>query len=155
MPEALHDRACDNWRGALAIADLAGGDWPQKAPTAAQTLSTQGTDQDERSRGVILLADVRRVFDERQKKGGIDADRISSTDLVVDLVALTDRPWATWSRGKPITAVAVARLLKSFGIAPNTIKLADGKQPNGYKRSQFDDAFGRYLLATSTAFGLA
>jgi Protein of unknown function (DUF3631) len=58
---------------------------------------------------------------------------------------LTDRPWATWSRGKPVTAVAVARLLKGFGIVPNTIKLSDGKQPNGYRRSQFDDAFRRYV----------
>jgi hypothetical protein len=41
-PEALHDRACDNWRPLLAIADLAGGDWPQKVRSAAQTLSTQG-----------------------------------------------------------------------------------------------------------------
>ena len=36
-------------------------------------------------------------------------------------------------------------MLKTFGIIPNTIKLSDGKQPNGYKRSQFDDAFARYL----------
>ena len=35
-------------------------------------------------------------------------------------------------------------MLKTFGIIPNTIKLSDGKQPNGYKR-QFDDAFARYL----------
>jgi hypothetical protein len=93
----------------------------------------------------MLLADIRGLFDERLKKGGKDADRISSTDLVFNLVGLTDRPWATWSRGRPITPATAARLLKTFGIAPNTIKLADGKQPNGYKRSQFDDAFGRYL----------
>ena len=35
-------------------------------------------------------------------------------------------------------------MLKTHGIIPNTIKLSDGKQPNGYKR-QFDDAFARYL----------
>ncbi len=145
MPEALHDRACDNWRGPLAIADLAGGDWPQKARSAAQNLSTQGIEQADQSRGVMLLADIRPVFAERQKKGGKDSDRISSADLVGALGGLTDRPWLTWSRGRPITTVAVARLLKTFGIVPNTIKLADGKQPNGYKRSQFDDAFGRYL----------
>ena len=74
-----------------------------------------------------------------------DSDRISSTGLVNALVALTDRPWATWSRGKPISAAAVARLLKDFSIFPNTIKLSNRKQPNGYKRSQFDDAFARYL----------
>jgi hypothetical protein len=35
-------------------------------------------------------------------------------------------------------------MLKTHGIIPNTTKLSDGKQPNGYKR-QFDDAFARYL----------
>ncbi|MGH6794825.1 MAG: DUF3631 domain-containing protein [Methylocella sp.] len=95
MPEALHDRACDNWRGALAIADEIGDDWPQKARAAAQTLSTQGGEQDGQSRGVMLLADIRFVFDDRQKKGGKDAYRISSTDLVNALVDLSDRPWAT------------------------------------------------------------
>ena len=35
-------------------------------------------------------------------------------------------------------------MLKTRGIIPNTTKLSDGKQPNGYKR-QFDDAFARYL----------
>jgi hypothetical protein len=30
VPAELHDRAADNWRPLLAIADLAGGDWPEK-----------------------------------------------------------------------------------------------------------------------------
>ena len=92
-----------------------------------------------------LLADIYRVFDDKQQKGGKDADRISSTDLVIALISFDDRPWLTWSRGKPVTTVAVARMLKGYKIIPNTIQLADRTQPNGYKRSQFDDAFGRYL----------
>ena len=145
MPKALHDRACDNWRGMLAIADLARWEWPEMARIAAQTLSMQGSEQDDQSRGVMLLADIHHVFGDKARRGGADSDRISSTDLVDALVALTDRPWATWSRGKPISAAAVARRLKDFSIFPNTIKLANRKQPNGYKRSQFDDAFARYL----------
>jgi hypothetical protein len=35
IPEALNDRADDNWRPLLAIADLAGGEWPQLARQAA------------------------------------------------------------------------------------------------------------------------
>ena len=145
MPEALNDRASDNWRPLLAIADIAGLGWPQAARAAAMALSADGTDQGEQSRGVTLLTDIRRVFDDRMLAGGKDAGRISSTDLVFALTNFVDRPWATWSRGKSITPASVARLLKTFGIIPGTIKLADGKQPNGYKRSQFDDAFGRYL----------
>jgi len=31
VPDALNDRAADNWRPLLAIADLVGGEWPQLA----------------------------------------------------------------------------------------------------------------------------
>ena len=29
VPPELHDRAADNWRPLLAIADLVGGEWPE------------------------------------------------------------------------------------------------------------------------------
>jgi putative DNA primase/helicase len=35
LPNGLNDRAFDNWRPLLAIADRAGGEWPQKAHQAA------------------------------------------------------------------------------------------------------------------------
>jgi putative DNA primase/helicase len=44
IPDALNDRAADNWRPLLAIADLAGGKWPEQGREAAHTLS--GEDQD-------------------------------------------------------------------------------------------------------------
>src|SRR6516164_3639408 len=34
IPEALNDRAADNWRPLVAIADLVGGEWPQLARQA-------------------------------------------------------------------------------------------------------------------------
>jgi putative DNA primase/helicase len=145
MPEGLDDRARDNYRPLLAIADVAGWDWPGQARWAAETLSKQGTDQDEQSQGVLLLGDIRVVWADRQTRRGKHADRMSSTDLAEALANLPDRPWANWARGKGITPNSVARRLRFFGIVPNTIKLSDGKQPNGYKRSQFDDAFARYL----------
>ena len=153
MPDGLHDRARDNWRGPLAIADLVGGEWPQTARVAALALSTQGSEQDDQSRGAMLLMDIQRVFDDRQQTGRKDGHRISSTDLAFALAASVDRPWATWSRGKPITPAAVARMLKPFHVVPNTLKLSDGTQPNGYKLSQFDDAFARYLPHTSSPAG--
>src|SRR5262249_3953262 len=44
IPEALNDRATDNWRPLIAIADLAGGDWPTRARDAACVLSGEGHD---------------------------------------------------------------------------------------------------------------
>ena len=39
IPPTLNDRAADIWEPLLAIADLAGGDWPQLARQAALKLS--------------------------------------------------------------------------------------------------------------------
>ena len=44
IPQALNDRAADNWRPLLAIADMAGGEWPQRAREAACVLSGEGHD---------------------------------------------------------------------------------------------------------------
>jgi len=113
--------------------------------SAELTLSAPGSEQDEQWRGTQLLMDIQRVFRDREKSGGKDAQRISSTDLAIALAGFVDRPWATWSKGKAITPAAVARILKTFGIVPNTTKLSNGSQPNGYRLSQFADAFARYL----------
>jgi hypothetical protein len=41
VPEVLHDRERDLWRVLLAIADVAGGGWPERARRAAEDLSTE------------------------------------------------------------------------------------------------------------------
>ena len=92
MPEALNDRAADNWRPFLAIADLAGGDWPRRARDAAQLLSGE---QDDSAVNVELLADIRTAFG--------DGDEMKSADLVAALVADPERPWAEWGHGRALT----------------------------------------------------
>jgi putative DNA primase/helicase len=44
LPNGLNDRASDNWRPLLAIADLAGGEWPEQARRAACLLSGETQD---------------------------------------------------------------------------------------------------------------
>jgi putative DNA primase/helicase len=60
LPEALNDRARDNWEPLLAIADLAGGHWPAEARRAALELSAEKPD--DRSMAEELLADIRNIF---------------------------------------------------------------------------------------------
>jgi putative DNA primase/helicase len=137
----LHDRAADNWRPLLAIADHAGGEWPERARQVAKLLSGGGED-DEGSAGVMLLADIRSIFAERR------VDRITSADLVETLVTMESRPWPEWRRGKPITVRQVARLLKPFGVSPHVIRTGAGT-PRGYNLGAFSDAFSRYLPSPS------
>ncbi len=41
----LFNRVADNWRPLLAVADVAGGDWPARARKAAEAAAKRGTDE--------------------------------------------------------------------------------------------------------------
>jgi putative DNA primase/helicase len=60
MPLGFDNRLSDNWYLLLAIADFAGGDWPDKARKAAVKLSKVA---DATSIGVQLLAAAKAAFD--------------------------------------------------------------------------------------------
>jgi hypothetical protein len=135
MPPGVFNRAADNWRPLLAIADLAGGEWPQRARRALQT--AQATVEDG-STLVELLGDICAIFDER----GID--RLTSVDLAAALAAIEGRPWAEWKAGKSLSLYGLARLLKPLKIRPGTIRVGN-QTAKGYYLFQFDDVFRRYL----------
>jgi hypothetical protein len=139
MPEGIVNRAADNWHPLLAVADLAGGAWPERARRAAAELSSEGDDQT--SIRAALLADIRAAF---AAKG---VDRQSSDELAAYLGSLDDRPWPDYRGGKPISKTQVARLLKPIGVSSGTIRLPDNTTPEGYYLTAFRDAFSRYLPA--------
>jgi putative DNA primase/helicase len=138
MPN-LNDRAADNWRPLLAIAELAGGTWPEEARRAACLLS--GGEQDG-AIGVELLRDIRFAFG--------DDDVIRSSDLVAKLTADPERPWAEWKHGRPLTQKQLAGLLALFHIISLTVHppgLPDGK---GYRRIDFEEAWTAYCPGQNT-----
>lgn len=134
--EGLFNRQADNWRPLLAIADVAGGEWPQRARNAAKILSAVASDA---SRGTGLLTDIHAIFTER------NTDKLPSGELAAALAAIEGRPWAEMRGGKPISANTLARLLARFKIVPRTIRLDAGGTLKGYHRDQFADAFARYM----------
>lgn len=136
LPDNLNDRAQDNWEPLLAIANVAGGAWPDLGRSAAQALS--GVESPSMSAGTELLADIREVFSLKS------SDRISTADLIAALCADDEKPWATYNHGKPISPRQVSKRLAEYGIRSNTIRI--GLQtPKGFLREQFDEAFSRYL----------
>ena len=139
LPEALNDRAADNWEPLLAIAAAAGGEWPRKALAAALALNTKADDS--ASVAEELLSDVRDVLAAR---GG---DRITTADLLAGLTEDQEAPWLTYNRGKPLSARQLARKLGGFGIVSKTIRVG-GSTPKGYLIADFADAFKRYLPQT-------
>lgn len=138
LPEALHDRAQDNWEPLLAIADCAGGEWPKVARDAALKLS--GAEHDSPSLSAELLADIKEVFEEK------GVDRISTADIIEALCTDDEKSWATYNRGKPISPRQFAKRLKEYGINSKTVRI-DYKTPKGFELSQFVDAFARYLAS--------
>jgi len=137
MPSELSDRQADVTFPLLAIADLAGGEWPDLARRGLVTLCTSGAAP--QSKGEQLLADIKKVFSEK------GVDRISSVDLAEALGKMEDSPWAEWGKHeKPITGPQVARQLDRYDIHPHSIR--DGaKVFKGYEASDFEDAWSRYL----------
>ncbi|WP_363347147.1 DUF3631 domain-containing protein [Methylocystis echinoides] len=137
LPDALGDRAQDNWEPLLAIADAAGGNWPKEARRAALALC--GAEQDAVSANEELLKDIRDAFDVER------VDRMAMAELLRRLVEDETAPWATWNRGKPMTARQLGAKLKEFGIHAGTVHVSAYDKPKGFKREQFRDAWARYL----------
>jgi hypothetical protein len=138
LPE-LNDRQNDNWRPLLKIADVIGGDWPEKARQAAKLLSN--VDGEDQSIGVAILQDIHDIFESR------NVDRLASGAITAELAQLEERPWPEWKAGKPITERQLATLLKPFGIKPKQLKF-HSENLRGYEREWFSDAFSRYLPAS-------
>ena len=128
IPDSLHDRAADNWRPLLAIADIAGGHWPTTARQAAVVLS--GEEEAEELGGRLLL-DCLAVFD-------TDIE-LSAKTLAERLAQLEESPWPTYRHGKPISADQAGRMLRRFGITPRKTKTG-----NLYRRADVQDAATRY-----------
>ncbi|QIG46665.1 DUF3631 domain-containing protein [Nordella sp. HKS 07] len=144
LPSSINDRACDCWEPLLAIASEIGEDVRRKTFAAAIALTAE--DADEAEAGIVLLSDIRAVFDSRVAKNIDDADKIASAALVTELINMEGRPWSSWRKGKAITQNAIGRLLKPFGIRPGNVWFAgNATQFKGYLREHFDEAFSRYL----------
>ena len=144
MPEFLFNRDGDKWQPLLAIADAAGGPWPDRAREAAMVLLGKADDM-ESEVGVMLLGDLRAFCDEEK------AERALSTDHILKhLHTLADRPWPKFGkRREPITAYQLARLLRPFEIRPGTVRPDVGPErggtAKGYKLEELADTFARYL----------
>jgi hypothetical protein len=131
LPAALDDRAADNWRPLLALADLAGGAWPRRSRAAAQALSRTRNDD---GIAVAVLAALKSLFAARH------TNRLGSRRIVEALTADRTARWVESNRGKPLSEAQLARLLRSFEIYPTSLG-----RDRGYYLAHCQDAFARYL----------
>lgn len=142
LPEALNDRAQDNWEPLLCIADIAGGEWPTRARMAAIILS--GAEREPASTPIELLRDIKEVFALKR------VIRIPSGDLIGELCKDTTRPWVDYKSGRPINPRQVATILKEFGVFARDTRFGVSTL-RAYHLAEFQDAFDRYLPPTVEA----
>jgi hypothetical protein len=134
MPDGVTDRNADVWEPLLAVADLAGGDWPQRARCSAVSLVSLAKTASP-SLGVRLLGDLREIF-------GV-SDGVFTEDVLRELRNLDEAPWGDL-KGKPIDARRLASLLKPYGITSKQIRIG-ATTAKGYTRADLHDAWTRYL----------
>jgi len=141
FPPGFNNRIRVNWRMALAIAGLAGGQWPKRVREAALELET---DRDEPSEMIRLFAALRDVWGSAE---------VRTSESLCRALAEHSEEWADYrGKGHPIGPHQLAALLRPFGIRPihNLHPTGRAKENQaGYRRAQFEDAWARLLQKPS------
>ena len=134
MPAKIVDRNADVWEALLAVADLAGGHWPETARVSAVTLVTDST-AGAPSIGVQLLTDLRDVF-------GTE-DKMTTEAILTALHGMEERPWSDM-RGKPVDSRWLSRQLSKYGVSSRTVRAGEARG-RGYAREELHDPWTRYV----------
>jgi hypothetical protein len=138
--EELEDRLVDAVELMVALADLAGSEWPERIRQAVVSVAA-GTAEAvaDASLGLRLLEDLHAITIE------LGGDRFPTAILLERLNALEESPWGGFSDGRGLAARELARRLKPYGIRSTTFRIPDGGTPKGYVLDELKEAFGRYL----------
>jgi putative DNA primase/helicase len=137
LPRGAVNRLADNWRPLFAIAEVVGGEWPQRAARAFWTL--QAEELDMQDLGTLLLEDVRDVFTAAGNPAGMH-----SSAIIEELTLLDHRPWGDFKHGKPLNERQLAWILKPFKIKPRQLKIRQ-RNANGYLLADMLPAIKRYV----------
>lgn len=142
MPTGIEDRNADCWEPLLAIAELAGGVWPERARRSAVALVADAQAHQQETLGIRLLVDMRDLF------ASGDTAYLGSESIINSLLESEEGPWSDLS-GRMIDARQLAQLLSKYGISSKNVR-SKGRVVKGYSRHDFSDAWERYLPATAT-----
>jgi hypothetical protein len=154
LPPGLNDRDADNWEPLLAVAKLAGGNWPTRASAAAVALCAK--DADDRGSEYLLGQIMEGVHEYRVQGiqshkqwlamgnkrikvlqngmkvavGGSFCRFIRSDDLATWLINKDDSGFGD-CRDLQAVKLRIARVLKPFKVKP-TLRNVGGTRGRGY-----------------------
>ena len=133
IPSELNSRARDLWKPLFKIAESAGDVWQEKARLASIALSSGEAEAEDISLPLRLLFDIRSVF---------NSATMPTKDLIFRLQQLEESPWPFMDK---FNSHLLAKMLRGYGIRPVSFRSV-----RGYQKSDFDDAWQRYLAPLGT-----
>jgi hypothetical protein len=133
MPDGIRDRKAECWEPLFAVADAAGGEWPERARAASVYLS-ENAEKESMSPGVELLRHIRDAF-------GYE-DKLFTVDVLARLINRPESPWKD-IKGKQLSDLGLADRLKLFEIKSKDVRIG-ATNKKGYVKEHFYDAWRRY-----------
>ena len=150
MPQELGNRDADLWRFLIAIADLAGGHWPNTARKTAVSITLNSPAQESTRE---FKAHIRDALALAKNQRELIAHNVSWETLMISLksdgnlrvsssglCALMAKISAKYNNLNP---QELAKRLRQFDISPVPIKIGDSSF-RGYKEEELKDMLERY-----------
>ncbi len=136
---SLQDREAELWLPLFSVCDVAA---PQRLPeleAIATRLAASKSEDEAGDYGILLLRHAREIFGAQP-----ESDRLATSELLSKLNFNEEYSWGGWCDGKGINSHTLSRLLRSFKIQPQNIRLED-HVVKGYLRQSFEECWERYL----------
>jgi putative DNA primase/helicase len=143
LPAGVMNRQADKWRPLFAIAEAAGGLWPEWAKRSLMSMPAVAR----ATRETELLADISKVL---RIYGSVYREVIFSRELARALSELDESLWADYNFRKHlpeercIQPRQLASLLGDFHLSPRELRREDEKK-RGYRRKDLEAVIARYL----------
>ena len=119
LPEGVEDRAADSWEPLIAIADVAGADWPARPVPPPFTLLAPIWRTNPRSAHMELLAHIREAFAQRRGFG--------PRSFSAGLCARDELPHGKTFGARNLTTEGLVGRLKAYGIKSKDVRIGEGR----------------------------
>lgn len=137
LPMELTDRQQDCWESLYIIAEIAGGDWLEKANRAC--LEINKSHSSILSKNEQLLVEIKTIL------SNYNESKIFTQDLLERLLIDDEAIANHWSgENKPLTKRQFSIFLKSYKLESKDVRIGSDIK-KGYEVKDFNDVFDRYI----------
>jgi hypothetical protein len=130
--EGFDDRERDITEPLIAVADAAGGDWPERARNAVRVVCRGATDEmtkpEPRNPFEVLMRDLGLVW-------APEEDRLPTREIVERLRELPNSAWSRF-RTPQDAGRELVKILRPEGVEPSTFRMPQSDPVKGYWRDE-------------------